>query len=109
MSGTDASGMRISVVGVVQKCNGHRVCRAPVLRERGYIVNAFTSASRHSSRRESAMRFNLFISLVAFAIVACGGDKKSAASQAESATPAPAGVAESALAAVHAVAVAEVN
>src|SRR5437867_11453697 len=92
MSGTDGSGMRISVVGVVRECNGHRVCRAPVLRERGYIVNAFTSASRHPSRRESAMRFTLFISLVAFAIVACG-DKKSAASQAEAATPAPAGVA----------------
>src|SRR5438132_14059871 len=65
-------------------------CRAPVLRARGYIVNAFTSASRHSSRRESAMRFTLFTTLAAFAIVACGGDKKSAASQAEAATPTPA-------------------
>src|SRR5437773_12445047 len=36
------------------------------------------------------MRFTLFTSLAAFAIVACGGDKKSAASQAEAATPAPA-------------------
>jgi len=38
------------------------------------------------------MRFTLFTSLAAFAIVACGGDKKSAASQAEAATPAPAAV-----------------
>jgi len=38
------------------------------------------------------MRFTLFTTLVAFAIAACGGDKKSAASQAEAATPAPAGV-----------------
>ncbi len=37
------------------------------------------------------MRFTLLTTLVAFAIVACGGDKKSAASQAEAATPAPAG------------------
>src|SRR5947209_15400019 len=36
------------------------------------------------------MRFTLFTSLAAFAIVACGGDKKSAASQAEAATPTPA-------------------
>jgi len=36
------------------------------------------------------MRFTLLTTLVAFAIVACGGDKKSAASQAEAATPAPA-------------------
>ena len=36
------------------------------------------------------MRFTLFPTLVAFAVVACGGDKKSAASQAEAATPAPA-------------------
>ncbi len=34
------------------------------------------------------MRFTLFPTLVAFALVACGGDKKSAASQAEAATPA---------------------
>src|SRR5436190_5830498 len=67
-------------------------CRAPVLRARGYIVNAFTSATRHLSRRESAMRFTLFTTLAAFAIVACGGDKKSAASQAEAATPTPADV-----------------
>src|SRR2546430_13835520 len=73
-------------------------CRAPVLRARGYIVNAFTSATRHSSRRESAMRFTLLTTLVAFAIVACGGDKKSAASQAEAATPAPAGAAANAAA-----------
>src|SRR5437762_3697160 len=73
-------------------------CRAPVLRARGYIVNAFTSATRHSSRRESAMRFTLLTTLVAFAIVACGGDKKSAASQAEAATPAPAGASANAAA-----------
>ena len=36
------------------------------------------------------MRFTLFPTLVAFALVACGGDKKSAASQAEAATPTPA-------------------
>ena len=38
------------------------------------------------------MRFTLFTTLVAFAVVACGGDKKSAASQAEAATLAPASV-----------------
>ena len=38
------------------------------------------------------MRFTLFTTVVAFAIVACGGDKKAAASQAEAATPTPAGV-----------------
>jgi len=37
------------------------------------------------------MRFTLFTTLAAFAVVACGGDKKSAASEAEAATPAPAG------------------
>ena len=37
------------------------------------------------------MRFTLFPTLVAFALVACG-DKKSAASQAEAATPTPAAV-----------------
>ena len=36
------------------------------------------------------MRLTLFTTLVAFAAVACGGDKKSAASEAEAATPAPA-------------------
>lgn len=36
------------------------------------------------------MRFTLFTTLVAFAIVACGGEKQSAASQAEAATPTPA-------------------
>src|SRR5207247_9922712 len=38
------------------------------------------------------MRFTLFTTLAAFAIVACGGDKKPAASQAEAATPTPAAV-----------------
>ncbi len=37
------------------------------------------------------MRFTLFTTLAAFAVVACGGDKKSAASEAEAATPAPSG------------------
>jgi len=37
------------------------------------------------------MRFTLFTTLVAFSVVACGGDKKSAASQAEAATLTPAG------------------
>lgn len=36
------------------------------------------------------MRFTLLTTLVAFTAVACGGDKKSAASQAEAATPTPA-------------------
>ncbi len=36
------------------------------------------------------MRFTLLTTLVAFGVVACGSDKKSAASQAEAATPAPA-------------------
>ena len=35
------------------------------------------------------MRFTLLTTLVAFTAVACGGEKKSAASQAEAATPAP--------------------
>lgn len=34
------------------------------------------------------MRFTLLTTLVAFAVVACGGEKKSTASQAEAATPA---------------------
>ena len=34
------------------------------------------------------MRFTQFSTLVAFAVVACGGEKKSAASEAEAATPA---------------------
>ena len=36
------------------------------------------------------MRFTLLTTLAAFTAVACGGDKKSAASQAEAATPTPA-------------------
>ena len=36
------------------------------------------------------MRFTLLTTLVAFTAVACGGEKKSAASQAEAATPTPA-------------------
>jgi len=55
------------------------------------------------------MRFTLFTSLAAFAIVACGGDKKSAASQAEAATPAPAAVPAAAPAAEPAGAVVEVK
>ena len=55
------------------------------------------------------MRFTLFTSLAAFAIVACGGDKKSAASQAEAATPAPAAVPAAAPAAEPAGVVVEVK
>src|SRR5881392_3801817 len=55
------------------------------------------------------MRFTLFTTLAAFAIVACGGDKKSAASQAEAATPAPAEAATPAPAAAPAGAVVEVK
>src|SRR2546421_12311707 len=73
-------------------------CRAPVLRARGYVGAAFPTAPRHSARRESEMRFPLLTTLVAFAIVACGGDKKSAASQAEAATPTPAGASANAAA-----------
>src|SRR2546427_13150434 len=55
------------------------------------------------------MRFTLFTTLAAFAIVACGGDKKSAASQAEAAPPAPADVPAAAPAAEPAGAVVEVK
>ena len=55
------------------------------------------------------MRFTLLTTLVAFAIVACGGDKKSAASQAEAATPAPAAVSANTPAAEPAGAVVEVK
>ncbi len=55
------------------------------------------------------MRFTLFTTLAAFAIVACGGDKKSAASQAEAATPTPADVPAAAPAAEPAGAVVEVK
>jgi plastocyanin len=55
------------------------------------------------------MRFTLFPTLVAFAVVACGGDKKSAASEAEAATPAPAGEPAAATAAEPAGAVVEVK
>ena len=55
------------------------------------------------------MRFTLFTTLVAFAIVACGGDKKSAASPAQAATPTPAGQPAAASAAEPAGAVVEVK
>ena len=55
------------------------------------------------------MRFTLFTTLAAFAIVACGGDKKSAASQAEAATPTPPEVPAAAPAAEPAGAVVEVK
>ncbi len=55
------------------------------------------------------MRLTLFTTLVAFAVIACGGDKKSAASQAEAATPAPAGTPVAASAAEPAGAVVEVK
>ena len=55
------------------------------------------------------MRFTLLTSLVAFAVVACGGEKKAAASQAEAAIPAPTGGATAAPAAEPAGAVVEVK
>ncbi len=55
------------------------------------------------------MRFTLLTSLVAFAVVACGGEKKAAASQAEAATPAPTGGAAAAPAAEPVGAVVEVK
>ena len=55
------------------------------------------------------MRFTQFTTLVAFAVVACGGDKKSAASQAEAATPTPGGTPAAAPAAEPAGAVVEVK
>jgi plastocyanin len=53
------------------------------------------------------MRFTLFPTLVAFAVVACGGDKKSA--EAEAATPTPAGQPAATAAAEPAGAVVEVK
>jgi plastocyanin len=47
------------------------------------------------------MRFTLLTTLVVFAIVACGGDKRPATSQAEAATPTPAAVSASAAAVVE--------
>ena len=55
------------------------------------------------------MRFTLLTTLVAFTAVACGGDKKSAASQAEAATPAPAATSAAATTAEPAGAVVEVK
>ncbi len=55
------------------------------------------------------MRFTLLTTLVAFTAVACGGDKKSAASQAEAATPAPAATVAAATTAEPAGAVVEVK
>ena len=55
------------------------------------------------------MRFTLLTTLVAFTAVACGGEKKSAASQAEAATPAPAATAAAATTAEPAGAVVEVK
>jgi len=55
------------------------------------------------------MRFTLLTTLVAFTAVACGGDKKSAASQAEAATPAPAATSAAATTADPAGAVVEVK
>ena len=49
------------------------------------------------------MRFTLLTTLVVFAIVACGGDKRPAASQAEAATLTPAAVSASAAAPAGAV------
>jgi len=55
------------------------------------------------------MRFTLLTTLVAFTAVACGGDKKSAASQAEAATPAPAATSAAATTGEPAGAVVEVK
>ena len=55
------------------------------------------------------MRFTLLTTLVVFAIVACGGDKRPAASQAEAATLTPAAVSASAAAPEPAAAVVEVK
>ena len=55
------------------------------------------------------MRFTLLTTLVAFTAVACGGEKKSAASQAEAATPAPAATSAAATTAEPAGAVVEVK
>ena len=55
------------------------------------------------------MRFTLLTTLVAFTAVACGGEKKSAASQAEAATPAPAATTAAAPSAEPAGAVVEVK
>ena len=55
------------------------------------------------------MRFTQFSTLVAFAVVACGGEKKSAASQAEAATLAPANTPAAAATAQPAGAVVEVK
>jgi len=55
------------------------------------------------------MRFTLLTTLVAFTAVACGGEKKPAASQAEAATPTPAVTPAAAAAAEPAGAVVEVK
>ena len=55
------------------------------------------------------MRFTLLTTLVAFTAVACGGDKKSAAPQAEAATPAPAATSAAATTGEPAGAVVEVK
>ena len=55
------------------------------------------------------MRFTLLTTLVAFTAVACGGEKKSAASQAEAATPTPAAPSAASTSAEPAGAVVEVK
>jgi len=55
------------------------------------------------------MRFTLLTTLVAFTAVACGGEKKSAASEAEAATPAPANTSAAAASTEPAGAVVEVK
>jgi plastocyanin len=83
--------MGSSVVGRGEKRNGSR---AAVLQAGGYIVNAFTSQNR-IERRRLAMRWTVLGSLVAFGVVACGGEKKTDVSQTgavstANAAPAPA-------------------
>src|SRR2546430_2504312 len=90
--GNAGAGMGSSVVGSDEKRNGSR---PPVLEGDRYIVNAFTSSYRNK-RRRSAMRWTVLSTLVVFGVAACGGEKKSDASQSAAvatanAAPAPTG------------------
>src|SRR6266545_6105823 len=109
MSGTDGFGMRLSVVGVVRKRNGPCLEGSRFESARIYCERVHKRCPVIFVPEESAMRFTLFTTLVAFAVVACGGDKKSAASEAEAATPTPAGTPAAAPAAEPAGAVVEVK
>jgi plastocyanin len=82
-------GIGNSVVALVRKRNG-------AVWEGSRFATARVYCERVHKRfpvivpEESAMRLTLLTTLVAFGVVACGGEKKSSASQAEAATPAPA-------------------